>query len=67
MDLEQRLINVLSDPEDNDEKEATHLPGFSPRAFAPFAAPQGMSPAPSSSSSHSPLTLSHRVASADRD
>lgn len=26
MDLEQRLITVLSDPEDNAEQEATHLP-----------------------------------------
>ncbi|KAI0829088.1 guanine nucleotide binding protein, alpha subunit [Trametes gibbosa] len=26
MDLEQRLITVLSDPEDNEEQEATHLP-----------------------------------------
>ncbi|KAH9854473.1 G-alpha-domain-containing protein [Lenzites betulinus] len=29
MDLEQRLIAVLSDPEDNEEQEATHLPANS--------------------------------------
>ena len=26
LDLEQRLIQLLSDPEDNEEREATHLP-----------------------------------------
>ncbi|KAI0658290.1 G-alpha-domain-containing protein [Cubamyces menziesii] len=26
MELEQRLISILSDPEDNEEQEATHLP-----------------------------------------
>ncbi|TBU25831.1 guanine nucleotide binding protein, alpha subunit [Dichomitus squalens] len=47
MDLEQRLINVLSDPEDNSDKEATHLPGLSPHSFSAFAAPAGMSPSTS--------------------
>ncbi|KAL1950908.1 hypothetical protein VTO73DRAFT_57 [Trametes versicolor] len=35
MDLEQRLITVLSDPEDNAEQEATHLPASSSFPEAP--------------------------------
>ncbi|EJF67466.1 G-alpha-domain-containing protein [Dichomitus squalens LYAD-421 SS1] len=56
MDLEQRLINVLSDPEDNSDKEATHLPGFSPHSFSAFAAPAGISPSTSASSAYSGWT-----------
>ena len=53
LDLEQRLIQLLSDPEDNDEREATHLPhGQLPQgsAYMP-AAPPPLVPSHSLSSS----------------
>ncbi|EED85236.1 candidate G-protein alpha subunit [Postia placenta Mad-698-R] len=51
MELELRLIQLLSDPEDNDTREATHLP---PDALA--YPPRGFGATPLSSSAFGPST-----------
>ena len=59
MELEQRLIQVLSDPEDDGEREATHLPDN----YGSYAAASSSSPS-SSSSPHRPPRIMIPPASA---
>ena len=56
LDLEQRLIQLLSDPEDNEEREATHLPRNQ--------LPQGSTYMPAGyTASSPPLAPSHSLSS----
>ncbi|EPT03825.1 hypothetical protein FOMPIDRAFT_150339 [Fomitopsis schrenkii] len=63
LDLEQRLIQLLSDPEDNDEREATHLPhGQLPQGSAYMPAGHAAASPPSSPPLHLSSSMPPRPA-----